>query len=92
MDQRRSDFEPMRRWLRQHYQVHYDHMWTHAEDFADAAGEANPTDPWNGILVSICLGQQQEISTLRQKNSDLEASLSEIRGKLDRLEEAVNSD
>jgi len=62
----------MRRWLRAEDKSDYDDMWLHAEDLADAAGEANPRDPMRGVLMSICLGQQMEINRLEARLDELD--------------------
>jgi len=74
LEKERQEYEPMRRWLRKQYKSDYDSLWVHAEDFADAAGEANRADPMEAILVSICLGQQYEIGMLQTRIQELEAS------------------
>jgi len=74
LEKERQEYEPMRRWLRKQYKSDYDSIWVHAEDFADAAGEANRTDFMESILVSICLGQQYELRMLEQRIQALEAA------------------
>jgi hypothetical protein len=68
----RQNWSQTRRWLRKQHQPTWDHMWTHAENHADAIGEANPRSPIMGALMGICLGQQQEIAELREALADLE--------------------
>jgi len=62
-----NEYESMRRGLRLEDQEHYDRLLEHANQFADAAGYANPVSPEIAILLSICLGQQREITELREK-------------------------
>lgn len=68
---RRSDWRRMRKFLRRQQQPAYDRLWEHAETHADVAGEANPRDPMQGILMSICLGQQLEIERLEERLAEL---------------------
>jgi len=63
----------MRRWLRAEDKSDYDDMWLDADNLADAAGEANPRDPMQGVLMSICLGQQMEINRLEGRLDQLYA-------------------
>jgi hypothetical protein len=62
----RSKWANARRWLRRQHQPTWDNMWVHAEDYADAIGEANPRNPMFGALMAICLGQQKEIERLKE--------------------------
>jgi hypothetical protein len=63
----REKWADARRWLRRQHQSDWDSMWTHAENHADAIGEANPRNPMFGALIGICLGQQLEIARLREE-------------------------
>ena len=68
----RSDWRRFRKYLRHHQKPAYDALWEHAESNADAAGEANPKRPMDGILLSICLGQQRELARLQERVDELE--------------------
>lgn len=72
VQQERSDWRRMRRWLRKQEQPSFDQLWEHAEAYQDAAGEANRRDPMEAVLLSVCLGQQIEISALEDRLEELE--------------------
>ncbi|MHB9288156.1 hypothetical protein ACKVMT_14100 [Halobacteriales archaeon Cl-PHB] len=71
----RDTWSRMERYLRRQHTPAYEQLWTHAIDHSDAAGEANPRDPFLGVLMSICLGQQLEIAELQERLDELEAQL-----------------
>jgi len=71
VQEHRSDWRQMRRWLRKHQKFAYDRLWEHADNHSDAVGEANPRDTMNGVLLSICLGQQLEIAQLEERLEEL---------------------
>jgi hypothetical protein len=62
-----SDF---RRALRHRYQHHFDQLWTHARDHADAAGYANLPRDLDAIYLSILVAQQRRISELENRLDD----------------------
>lgn len=72
VQQERSDWQIMRKWVRKLKQPAFDQIWEHAEGFSDAAGEANRRDPMEAILMSVCLGQQIEIAELEERLEELE--------------------
>lgn len=72
VQQERGDWRRMRQYLRKHKQPSFDRLWEHAEGFSDAAGEANRRNPTEAILMSICLGQQIEITALEDRVAELD--------------------
>lgn len=75
LDRLAREWEPTRRRLAQPAQRHWDHMWVHANDHADAAAKSAPDDPLPAALLSICLGQQREIAELSERLARLEVLL-----------------
>jgi len=74
MQQKRQDYSNAERAVRTQFQPAWDQLWTHASDHADVMHIHNPRDPMEGILMSICLGQQLEIRELQERLDDLENS------------------
>ena len=70
-----SEWETFRRSLRRADQERWDRLLSKARDYADAAGNQNPTDPRTGILVSIAMAQQRDIDRLEERVNELEARL-----------------
>lgn len=68
----RGNWSNGERMIRRQHQAGWDDIWTHADDFADVMGAANPEDTMRGILLSMCLGQQLEIIELQQRLDELE--------------------
>lgn len=64
IEQRWGDY---RRALRQQDQPHFDRLFEHGRQYADAAGYQNPTDPIVALLVSIALAQERRISELETR-------------------------
>jgi len=56
-----------RRGLRRRDQPHFDRLFEHGRQYADAAGYQNPTDPMVALLVSITLTQERRIAELEQR-------------------------
>ncbi len=65
-----------RRGLRRRDQPHFDRLFEHAHDYADAAGQLNSTDPVVPVLLSIALAQERQIETLRKRVAALEGNRS----------------
>lgn len=63
----RSQWQPFRRGLRRRDKPHFDRLFEHAENHADAAGYVNATDPETAVILSILLAQEREIRTLREQ-------------------------
>jgi len=72
MQQKRDDYSAAERAVRVQFQPAWDQLWVHASDFADVMHMQNPRDPMEGILMSICLGQQVEIMELQERLAELE--------------------
>jgi len=74
MQAKRDDYSDAERAVRAQFQAAWDTLWVHASDHADIMHIHNPRDPMEGILMSICLGQQLEIEALQERVDDLEAT------------------
>jgi hypothetical protein len=61
LEDRWSDY---RRALRRRDQDHFDRLWEHAADFADAAGYQHTERNLDLVLVSIVLAQERRITQL----------------------------
>lgn len=72
LQQTRQQYAPAERAVRGQFRPAWDTIWAHAENHADIMHIHNPTDPMEGILVSICLGQQLEIADLQDRLDELE--------------------
>jgi len=72
LEDRWSDY---RRALRRGNQPHFDQLFTHAREHADASGLLNHQDPMDPVLVSIALEQQRAIETLQSRVETLEATV-----------------
>lgn len=57
-------WQPYRRALRRHDQLHFDRLFEHARAHADAAGYLNHDEPFYPLLVGIVLEQERRISEL----------------------------
>lgn len=72
LNEERGNWHHYRQMLRQQHRPHWERIWQHAEYHADASGAANPKDPYRAILLSICLGQQRQITALQDRVAELE--------------------
>lgn len=61
-----------RRALRHRDQQHYDRLWEHASNHADAAGYANLPRDLDAIYLSILVAQERRIHTLEARLEDIE--------------------
>lgn len=59
-------WQPYRRALRRRDQQHFDRLFEHARDHADAGGYLNHDEPLFPILVSMLLEQERRIRRLEQ--------------------------
>ena len=57
-------WDDYRRSLRREDQLHFERLFVHARDHADAAGMLNHEDRLAPILMSICLEQEKRIAEL----------------------------
>ncbi|AGB17391.1 hypothetical protein Halru_2820 [Halovivax ruber XH-70] len=62
-----------RRALRGQDQPHFDRLFEHGRQYADAAGYQNPTDPMLALLVSIVLAQERRITELETQFDERES-------------------
>lgn len=70
-----DEWQAYRRGLRHRDQEHFDQVWEHARQYADASGLHNAGDPMKSVLLSICLAQQRQIAELeRSIDSDEDES------------------
>ncbi|WP_435348567.1 hypothetical protein [Haloarchaeobius sp. HRN-SO-5] len=71
-----SDVESYKRAL-----VYYEHQRSvedvieHVQQLAHAGGYYDSTDPTESILLSVCIGQQNDIRDLEDRVDELEAAL-----------------
>jgi len=72
MQHKRQEYADAERAVRRPFQDAWDQLWVHASDHADVMHIHNPRDPMEGILMSICLGQQLEIEALQERVDTLE--------------------
>jgi len=56
-----------RRALRRRDQRHFDRLWEHAAEYADAAGFQNTERNLDLVLLSIVLAQERRIASLEEK-------------------------
>jgi hypothetical protein len=68
-----NDFEAFQRALVYDRQSAAAEIVAHAHQVAAAGGNYNATDPMETILLSICIGQQEEIQELRDRVDELDA-------------------
>ncbi|QKY19439.1 hypothetical protein B4589_003235 [Halolamina sp. CBA1230] len=59
-----SQWGDYRRALRRRDQEHFDRLWEHAADYADAAGYQNRERTLDLVLVSVLLAQERRIAAL----------------------------
>ena len=57
-------WQDYRRCLRREDQAHFDQLFTHARNHADASGLRNHEDPMIPVLLSIALAQEKRITAL----------------------------
>lgn len=67
MEGRIDDLDGYRRTLKYRDQEHFDQVVTDARNTADAAGVANLSDPWNAMLLGVCVQQQRRIAALEKE-------------------------
>lgn len=86
-----------RRALRRRDREHFDRLFDHARDHADAAGNLNPTDPVPALLLSVVLAQERERARLEERVEEQAerlaaraARIDELEATVDELEEAVD--
>lgn len=75
-----TEWGDYRRALRRRDREHFDRLFEHARDHADAAGYLNPTDPVPAILLSIVLAQERERSELAERIATLEERVATLEG------------
>lgn len=61
-----------RRALRRRDRPHFDRLFAHAREHADAAGALNHTDPVVPLLLSVTLAQERRIAALAERLERLE--------------------
>lgn len=60
-------WQPYRKALRRADQPHFDRLFEHAREHADAAGYLNHVDPMLPVLVSILLEHERQIAALEDR-------------------------
>lgn len=68
----RDTYAQAERSLRRQFKPGWERLWVHATDHADMMHIRNPANTMEGILLSICLGQQCEILELQERLEELE--------------------
>ncbi|QLH79670.1 hypothetical protein HZS55_21275 [Halosimplex rubrum] len=71
-------WDDYRRALRRRDQPHFDRLFTHAREHADASGLLNHQNPMDPVLVSIALEQQRAIERLQSRVDTLEATVESV--------------
>ena len=83
-----SRWADYRRGLRRDDQAHFDRLFTHARNYADASGLRNHEDPIVPVLVSISLAQEKQLDALETRLDELEAIAD---GQLDEPEATIDT-
>lgn len=78
-----SRWEPFLRALRREYHDAYQRLFTHARQFADAAGIQNEPTTFEPVMWSVCLGQQHEIQQLKDRVGTLEERVEELENAVE---------
>jgi hypothetical protein len=68
-------WQDYRRGLRRDDQAHFDRLFTHARNHADASGLQNHENPIVPVLVSIALAQEKRLVALEARLDELEATV-----------------
>jgi hypothetical protein len=58
----RDQWQSFKRGLRREDQDHFEDMFDHAENYADAAGHQNSTDPMDAVILSILLEHEKRLT------------------------------
>lgn len=67
LEAQHDELSDYRRALRHRDQQHYDRLWTHARNHADAAGYANLPRDLDAIYLSILVAQERRINELETR-------------------------
>ncbi|MFB6105419.1 MAG: hypothetical protein ABEJ70_00460 [Halobacteriaceae archaeon] len=67
LDGYESSWSPYRRALRRERQADFDRLFDRARAHADAAGQANRTDPETAVLLSVLLAHEADLRRLRER-------------------------
>lgn len=70
-----SRWGPYRRTLRRRDQDHFDALFEHARDHADAASQLNHESPIVPVLVAACLTQERRIAQLESRLDELRSAI-----------------
>ncbi|MFB6114321.1 MAG: hypothetical protein ABEJ58_09510 [Halodesulfurarchaeum sp.] len=68
-------WQDYRRALRREDTEHFDQLFTHARNHADASGLRNHEEPMVPVLVSIALAQEKRLASLDDRIDELEAQI-----------------
>lgn len=69
------EWSDYRRALRRRDRAHFDRLFAHAREHADAAGARNHTDPVVPLLLSVALAQERRIAELSDRTERLETAV-----------------
>ena len=72
LESKRDEYADAGRAVRRQFEPAWEQLWTHASDHADVMHIANPRNPMEAILLSICLGQQLEIQELQERLDEID--------------------
>ncbi len=84
-------WETYRRGLRREDQAHFDQLFTHARNYADASGLQNHEDPVVPVLFSIALAQEKHLAALEKRVERLEGRLERLQEPSETLADRVES-
>lgn len=76
-------WQAYRRGLRLEDQPHFDRLFTHARNHADASGLQNHEDPIIPALFSIALAQERQLAAYESRLDTLESRLASLEAGLD---------
>jgi hypothetical protein len=82
----RDRWATYRRGLRRRDQAHFDRLFDHAREYADAAGYLNRTDAAVPLLFSIALAQERRAEEREDRIDGLEDRLDRVEDRLDELD------
>jgi len=82
---------PYRRGLRREDQVHFDQLFTHARNHADASGLRNHEEPIVPVLFSISLAQEKQLAALESRVERVENRAERVENRAERLEDQVET-
>ena len=92
LDRVEADWGPYRRTLRRRDQPHFDRLFEHAREHADAAGQLDPADPRLAILFSMLLAHERQLQEFEELRDRLEGVEQRVDSGADGIEPAEPDD